>query len=159
MNLLKKITHKTLGFDKATVVGIFTTHKVKDGGRIEVYRVAGTTSRYGTGETDKGPWVDLRGEFAAQLTLGNDTFKEGDQVFAPRVFPPEPFCGMTAAQLEPKDGKRPSAIEFGIAIFAKRVDSSAVGYEWIVEPVLKVQQADSVTRLLEATSTKTLPSK
>ena len=146
MKIARKISTKTLGFTMATLKEILDN--LKDGESAMLYSVAGIARDTQQGESQYGPWLAFKGEFVAKLAGKDETIR------SPKAFFPSPFDGMleNAISAAQEDGtKRP--VEFGVQVFIKKDNSVQAGYTYVVQPVVKVKEADALNSLLETIET------
>lgn len=132
-NLLKKLS-------PATVCPAALKRLDQPGSPSEVhlYDVYGICNSFKTGSTDKGPWLQFKGQFEA-VTADGEAYLSG------AVFLPQPFEDMLFGQLESAKSADPN----GSVQFACRVSIvppqkgkvSATGYEYRCMPLLTDQES------------------
>lgn len=133
MELIRKITIRTVGVSKADIKA-----KVKDAeGGVPLVRIVGETVEAKVGQTDKGQFIRLLGDFVA---INESTGKryQSAQCILP-TFVSEPL----AAAL-----KMSQSVSFALLIGAKADDDSITGYVFTVESLTKAEPTDKMRRLL-----------
>lgn len=146
MEILRKITIKTCGnFTIARIKSLLfgvTNDKgeqvggVKEGESVALLRIAGNSTAAKTGQTDKGEYTKLLGEFiGTDLTTG-ELYQSGQCIL------PEFVGGTLGAAL-----KSGSAVRFAFEIHARRKDSAVTGYEFVVKPLMQAEASDSLKEL------------
>lgn len=150
MKLLRKITIKTCGD--------FTVHRIKEllgksgpevdgkpgpvpeGGEVQLLKVAGMATSASTGQTDKGQFTRLSGQFiGTDLTTG-ELYQSGQCIL------PEYIGSQLGTALLSMDGK---AVQFAFQIAAKRKDSALTGYEYTVQPLIESRPTDAMQELMK----------
>jgi len=121
MAFLKKITGKTLGFNKSTVLDIVMGDKAK---RHPLYRVVGITTGMKTGEGDNGPWTALTGMFIATNIVTGETH-ESAVAFLP-TYITEIYAGGLAME-------GVTSVNVGVDVYARFEEESATSYEYVGE--------------------------
>lgn len=152
MNIARKISTATLGFNKTGMAALLEGAKKGDKyAPVHLYNIAGKVHRVQQGESTYGPWVAFRGDIMAVLVAAPSTgeLKPGDSVRSSKVFLPEPFSGMLESAISDKGS---DAAEFAVEVWIKQSDT-ATGYEYDVKPVVKIREADEIGHLLEAFNT------
>lgn len=135
MELLKKIVTKSIiGDPKKFLVSL------DDGETCVLYRVYGTANGVRSGENTNGPWMGFSGQFEAMVVDENGEMQA--HYGAPQCFLYEPMTSMLADKLRESD-----SVDFAVEVLLKRSDSSITGYEYIVKPLLEMQENDSLAHL------------
>lgn len=144
MNIARKITSKTLGFDKAKIMALLDANKNKP---VSLYLLAGRANGTKTGESQYGPWTAFIGSFAAVAVAQgkNEDFKPGDEIRSPRCHVPQPMEDMIASSLQETES---GGVEFSLEVMAKLGEKG--DYEYDCKPHVKMQESDELSGLLEA---------
>lgn len=138
MQLVRKLTIKTCGD--------FTIKKVKElvgkvdeGQSVSLIRIAGEVVKAETGQTDKGSFTRLGGQFVGTDLTTGELYQSGACIL------PD-FIGaqLGAAVLSVKG----SAVQFAFEIHAKRDDSAITGYSYGVKTLMTPEPTDSMKRLM-----------
>lgn len=133
--IARKITLRTCG---ATVEAIKdAVHPLKEGESVELLKIAGVTVAAQVGQTDKGEFIRLRGEF---LAINQST---GEQFTAAECILPT-FLGQTL-QTALASSER---VEFALSIGARKSAKSVTGYEFIARPLVAAEPSERLTKLL-----------
>jgi hypothetical protein len=132
---LKKITPKTLGYDKKAIVSLL--EKVADGESVPLYKVAGSVTGMTAGTSTYGDWLKFKGEFSVILADGR-AFDSNSALF------PAFLTDRLAPVVKGANG---DAVEFAFSIFAKRRDDLAIGYEYTARSLVDVAPTDTAKRL------------
>jgi hypothetical protein len=133
--IARKITLRTCG---ATVEAIKdAVHPLKEGESVELVKIAGVTTAAQVGQTDKGEFIRLRGEF---LAINQST---GEQFTAAECILPT-FLGQTL-QTALASSER---VEFALSIGARKSAKSVTGYEFIARPLVNAEPSERLTKLL-----------
>lgn len=133
MQLVKKLGAKQiLGNVKKTVA----ENCAKDGDTFRAYSIAGICNGIKTGTGTYGQWTAFQGKMEAT------NYASGEAFAAVQCFIPEPLQSMLLDALEKTD-----TVEFAFSVHVKRRDDLKEGYEYIVEPHMKAQEADPLAAL------------
>jgi hypothetical protein len=133
--IARKITLRTCG---ATVEAIKdAVHPLKEGESVELLKIAGVTTSCAVGQTDKGEFIRLRGEF---LAINQST---GEQFTASECILPT-FLGQTL-QTALVSSER---VEFALSVGARKIAKSVTGYEFIARPLVNAEPSERLTKLL-----------
>lgn len=140
MEMLRKLTIKAAGgWTTAKIKEQIESAKLENGQSIGIIKVVGKTTGAKTGQTDKGTYVKLTGEFfATDLTTG-EAFSSASCIL------PNFVSESIAAAL----AQSPS-VEFALEIGVKRNDTSVTGYEFTVRPLIEAKPSDTMMALLNA---------
>jgi hypothetical protein len=134
--IARKITLRTVGLDVASIKAALKD--VKEGAQIELCKVAGVTTKAETGQTDKGEFIRLHGEFMAVNTLTGETFNSA-QCILPT------FLGQSlSAALSQSD-----AVEFALSIGARAEAKSVTGYSFTARPLIKAEASSRLNAVLQ----------
>lgn len=151
MKLLRKLTIKTCGDFRIARIKklLIEAHGAKDaegndidpvdGASVELLKIAGEVVRAKSGQTDKGSYTRLDGQFiGTDLTTG-ELYQSGACIL------PE-FVGaqLGAAVL----GANGGAVQFAFKISAKWQANAITQYEYEVESLMESKPTDSMARLL-----------
>lgn len=131
--ILRKITLKTTGFDKAGI-----TAALGDQRATELLRVVGVTTSAAPGQTDLGEFLKLHGTFKAINVHTGEAFESTVAIL------PNFIAQSLAAALESSP-----EVEFGLSIGAKTA-KSVTGYEFTVRPLVEAKPSDKMAALIEA---------
>lgn len=150
MEILRKLTIKSCGdFTIARVREVIAksvsskTGKpgLEDGESVAIIRIVGTASGAKTGQTEKGTYTKLAGNFVGTDLTTGALYQSGQCIL------PE-FVGaqLGGALLE----GAAKGVEFGFEILAKRADSAVTGYEYSVKPLIQTAPSDRMAELMKA---------
>jgi len=145
MEILRKITLRNIGLDIATLKGFVKT--MDEGTQKAICRVVGIAAGYKTGQTDKGEYVALIGEFTAANQETGASFSASKCILP--TFIAEAFVPVLQ-----QHGNAEFALEIGI-----KADSKAVaGYTFTMRPLIESKTSDRMADLLKiAASAPALP--
>jgi hypothetical protein len=133
--LLKKISAKNIVNDLKAVARSVE----KDGGVKEIYKILGIVTSLKTGESQYGQYVEFNGNFFATNCVTGEQFESG------KCFLPDPLPGMIQSALANND-----SVEFALSVSIKRRDDLAIGYEYLVSPLVETRSADPLAHLKQA---------
>jgi hypothetical protein len=136
MEMLRKITISTCGFDK-TAINLAIEANGKQA--TELLKIAGITTGAKPGQTDKGEYLKLIGEFRAVNLVTGELFSSSACILP--NFVTEPLA--VALESSPE-------VEFGLLITAKPNAKSVTGYEFGVVPLVEAKASDKLAGLLES---------
>jgi hypothetical protein len=140
MEQLRKITLRNIGLDQATI------NAALDGQtKAALANVAGIVSAGKPGQSDKGEYLKLIGEFRAINLLTGEQFSS-----AACILP-----NFIADQFRPVLEQNGS-VEFALQIGARVNDRSVTGYEFTVTPLVESRSSDRMAELIQA-ATASLP--
>ncbi|NBO39765.1 hypothetical protein EBU99_14460 [bacterium] len=111
MELLRKITISTCGFDKTAINAAIAQN---GGVETDLLKIAGVTTKATPGQTDKGEFVKLMGEFRAINLVSGELFNSAACIL------PNFVSDAIAAALE-----QSNEVEFALMISAKLVEAKA----------------------------------
>lgn len=133
--IARKITLRTCG---ATVEAIKdAVHPLKEGESVELLKIAGVTVAAQVGQTDKGEFIRLRGEF---LAINQNT---GEQFAAAECILPT-FLGQTLQTALATSEQ----VEFALSIGARKSAKSVTGYEFVARPLVNAEPSARMSKLL-----------
>jgi hypothetical protein len=134
MQLLKKITAKQLLGDVAKYV----KENVEVGESKQLYAVAGIARGIETGVSAYGEWVAFKGKMLATI------YHSGEIAQSAKAFIPEPLC----SHLREAMGEH-EEIEFAfeVGVARKEDDERGVNFEYTVNVLTEVQEADELAHL------------
>jgi hypothetical protein len=138
MNFERKLTLRTIGLTKGAI-----GKALPEKGAIALARFAGETSEAKTGQTDKGEFVRLIGQFFAVNLITGEQFTSSQAILP--TFISEPL----AAALRTSE-----SVGFSIEISAEPDERSAVGYRFGVKALNETAPNDKVRRLMLAAGIK-----
>ena len=133
--IARKITLRTCG---CTVEAIKdAVHPLKEGDNIDLLKIAGVTTSCAVGQTDKGEFIRLNGEFLAvnQIT--------GEQFAAAQTILPTFLGQILQSALAASD-----QVEFALSIGARKSAKSVTGYEFIARPLVHAEPSARLSKLL-----------
>ena len=134
MELLRKLTIKTAGFDTTAVKAALGDNKTAD-----LLKVVGITTEARPGQTDKGEFIKFGGQFRAVNLQTGELFESATAIF------PNFIADSLAAALA-----QSQEVEFGILIGAKANATSVTGYEYTVRPLVEAKVSDKLGALIAA---------
>lgn len=151
MELLRKLTIRAVGgWTVAKIKAKIEADKLENGQSVDIIKVVGKTTGAKTGQTDKGSYIKLSGEFYGTDMTTGEVFQSGACIL------PNFVSETIAAALA-----QSPAVEFGLAVGVKRSDDSVTGYEYTVKPLIEAKPSDAMQALLSAagidTAAKALP--
>lgn len=134
MEQLRKLTIKTAGFDIAAVKAAVAEGK----GKAALLNIAGIVNSAKPGQTDKGEFLKLFGEFRAVNLQTGEQFTSG-QAILPN-FIADQFAGVLA---------QAGTVEFALQIGAKEDKASVTGYQFTVSSLVESKASDRMQELIE----------
>lgn len=132
--MLRKITIKNCGFDVQTVKMALEGKKSAD-----LLKIAGVTQKAQPGQTDKGEYLLLQGEFRAVNLVTGEVFESASCIL------PNFISDRLAGALQVSE-----QVEFALMISAKANATSVTGYEYTVTPLVEAAPSDRLANLLES---------
>jgi len=141
--MLRKITIANTGWNKVAInAALANAHasqdgSVPDGAKIALMNIVGETTTAEPGQTDKGEFLKLKGNFVA---INSDT---GEAFNAAVCILPNFIADQLAEAL-----KSSEKVEFALEIGAKAKASSVTGYEFTTTSLIEAKPTDSMQRLL-----------
>jgi len=140
MEMLRKMTIKTIGFDVATVkMALGETESV------ELFRIAGICNEGQPGQTDKGEYLRLKGEFRGVNLITGEMFESAVAIL------PDFITDRISEAL------RAGPVEFALEVGVKRDPSSVTGYQYTARPLVEAKPSDRLAGLLQASGMTRLP--
>lgn len=140
MEMLRKITIKTCGFDVAKIKNVLVDKKTAD-----LIKIVGVTSSYKVGQTDKGEFIKLSGTFNAINMQTGELFNSGECLL------PNFISENIAEAL-----KNSSEVEFALQIGVKADATSVTGYQYTVKPLIDAKPSEKLLALMHAADFKQL---
>lgn len=134
MEILRKLTIKTAGFDIPAVKAALGDNKTAD-----LLKIAGFTTEARPGQTDKGEYVKFIGTFRAVNLQTGEAYESATAIFP--SFIAETLAAALAQSQE---------VEFGLLIGAKANATSVTGYEYTVRPLIEAKVSDKMGALIAA---------
>lgn len=136
-SLVKKITARDVMGNMKEFMREHGSGK-KDGDQIELFNIIGQVIGHQVGESTFGPWVKLKGRFRATNTTTGDVFNSSVAMLPDEITDPV----LAALTL---DGA--ASVDMAFDIGVKIDDSTAVGYVYVVKPLMKPSEDDPLERL------------
>lgn len=143
VEMLRKITIRNCGLDVATIKDLIAG--VGEGEKIDLLRVVGIVATAKAGQTDKGEYLKLIGEFSAINLQTGEQFVAG-QCILPN-FIADQFAGVLAQH---------GTAEFALEIGAKSDKSAVTGYTFTVRPLIESKSSNRMQELIN-TAASDLP--
>jgi hypothetical protein len=143
VNITRKITLKNCGATQKALKEAVS--KLKDGEMTAALRVFGIATGYKPGQTDKGEYLLLIGEFNALNLLDGSRYSAGKAILP----------NFIAENFQPVLDKNGSA-EFALEILVQRSDTSVTGYQFVARPLIESRASDRMAELA-AQAMKGLP--
>lgn len=133
--IARKITLRTCGCTVEAIKGAVSD--LKEGEGVELLKIAGVTTSCAVGQTDKGEFIRLNGEFLAvnQIT--------GEQFAASQTILPTFLGQMLQSALSASD-----QVEFALSIGARKSAKSVTGYEFVARPLVNAEPSARLSKLL-----------
>lgn len=135
-NMLRRITLRTIGL---VVKDIRTATEASEGGTVALAKIVGSTTEAKTGQTDKGQFTALLGEFVGVNLLTGEVFNSGKAIL------PNFISEQLAAALNVSN-----AVDFALEIGAKADESAVTGYVYTVRSLVDAEPTDKMKKLLGA---------
>ena len=134
MEIARKITLRTVGLMQADILVA-----LKDQEKVQLLKVAGVTTDAKTGQTEKGEYTKLLGEFIAQNLITGEVFQSGQCIL------PSFLSEQLAAAL-----KASESVEFALLIGARADKSAVTGYVYTAQPLVNAEPTARMSKLLTA---------
>lgn len=129
---IKKLSVKeVIGDVKKILRGI---ENDKDG--VDLYLLGGVATGFSTGTGTYGDWTKIQGDFLCHSLI------DGRRFSAPACFVQEPVQGYLLNALS-----NATEVEFTVKVRLMRDDSVAIGYTYILTPVLNAEQTDKLEKV------------
>jgi hypothetical protein len=133
MEMLRKLTIRTCGFDTATVKMALGSEP-----SVSLLRIAGIAQEGQPGQTDKGEYLKLKGEFRAVNMVTGEMFEAATAIL------PSFITDRIAAAI------KAGPVEFALEIGVKSDPSSVTGYQYTAQPLVDAKPSDRLAGLLQA---------
>ena len=134
MEIARKITLRTVGLQVADILVA-----LKDADRVDLVKIAGVSTEAKVGQTDRGEYTALLGEFIAQNLLTGEMFQAGKCIL------PSFLSEQLAAAL-----RASTSVEFAMMIGAKADKTAVTGYTYTARPLVNAQPTARLQALLDA---------
>lgn len=131
--ILRKLTIKGCGFGVTTIKEIVN----KDNEKADLLKVVGITTGAKAGQTDKGEYLKLMGDFRAVNMQTGETFQAASCIL------PSFISDSLAEAL-----KSSPRVEFAIMVGAKYDASAITEYIYTVTPLIQAKESDQMAALL-----------
>lgn len=133
---LRKLTIRACGWNKTDIIKALPAD---NGAELLLLKMAGEVTEARLGQTDKGEYLRLIGDFAAENP------SSGQRFVASQAILPSFIADALGAAL-----RNTSAVGFAIEIGAKADSTSITGYVYTVRSLMPVEPSDRMKRLLQA---------
>lgn len=133
MEMLRKLTIRTCGFDVATVKMALGTEQ-----SVSLLRIAGIAQEGQPGQTDKGEYLKLKGEFRAVNMVTGEIFEAATAIL------PSFVTDRIATAL------KAGPVEFALEVGVKADPTSVTGYQYTAAPLVDAKPSDRLAGLLQA---------
>lgn len=133
MALIKKLSVKTV---VGNVKKMVASDEIKE--PTAIMRIFGVATRAQVGEGDNGPWVAFIGQFKAINLLDGTEYTSG------KAFLPDVASDLLEGALA---GDGAQGAEFGFDVLVVPDESSATGYIYQAESLIKPTEDDTLSRL------------
>jgi len=141
--IIRRLTLRTAGLTKS-----FIQKNLPEGGSMPLLRIAGETTEAKVGQTDKGEYIRLLGNFFAQNMTNNEQFQSAQCILP--TFISEPLAAALRVS---------QSVDFALEIHATEDADSAVGYVFSVKSLQQAEPTDKMKRLMLAAGIKDTPAK
>lgn len=114
-----------------------------------LYVVIGIADGVRSGESDKGPWEGLTGQFEATV-IAPDHANNGKRFYGTQLFLPKSGHELVAARLREyakSESTAGQSVQFAYQVGFKPSEAAPIGYEYTVKPILKAGGADPLAQL------------
>lgn len=144
MEILRKVTLRNAGLD---IKGIkAATLAAGAGVNVPLLKIVGETTEAKTGQTDKGEFTALLGDFVAVNLLTGEQFQSGKAIL-PNFISEVLRAALNASQ----------SVSFALEIGAKGDESALTGYVYTTRSLVDAEPTDKMKRLLAAAQIDTTP--
>ena len=133
MEILRKLTIKNCGWNTSELKAA-----VAKAPQTDILKIAGVITSIRPGQTQLGEYAELGGQFQAVNLATGEMFQSAKSILPTFIADP-----MVEAS------KGGSEVEFAIQIGVKRNDTSVVGYEFSVKPLVEPKVSDKLAKLLD----------
>lgn len=147
MELKKKLSAKTIIGKVKSVLPKDEKGNIKNGEAVALMRVYGICNGIKTGVSTFGEWIAFTGNFKGIRLSDGEAFA-GSQLFVPEV-----VTELLAPVVRQANG---ADVEFAFDIGAQGTDTE-VGYEYLVQPLMKIEESAPLLALEERLNLKALP--
>ena len=134
--MLRKLTLRTCGASKPEILAALPKGSTKS---VPLIRIAGDSTEAKVGQTDKGEFVKLLGEFHAVSLLNDQRYRSAVALLP--SFISEPIAAALRGS---------PSVTFALEVSARRDDSSAVGYVFECRSLHEPEPEERMKRLLGA---------
>jgi len=135
VKLVKKITSRDV---MGNLKEVIRESGKKNGDTVPLFTIIGQVIGSSAGESQYGPWIKIKGRFRATNKINGDIFNS-----AVAMLPDEAITPLLTVLAI--DGA--SSVDMAFDISAKIDDSTAVGYVYVCEPLMKPSEDDPLARL------------
>lgn len=129
---IKKLSTKDIVGDVKKIVR--EIDEDKDG--VDLYLLGGVATGFSSGVGSYGEWFKIQGDFLCVNLMTGKRFK------APSCFIQEPVQGYLLNALS-----NATEVEFTVKVRVMRDDSTAIGYTYILTPILNAEQTDKLEKV------------
>jgi hypothetical protein len=135
--IARKITLRTCGLTVENIKAALAD--AIDGESMELLKIAGVTTSCAVGQTDKGEFIRLNGEFLAVSQVTGETFSSSQTILPT-------FLGqMLQSALSASE-----QVEFALSIGARKSAKSVTGYEFVARPLVNAEPSARLSKLIAA---------
>lgn len=139
--IIRKITIASTGWTKAQINAALAAVGGNDGDKVDLMKIVGITTSAKPGQTDKGEFVVLHGQFTAINCDGGEVFTSAKCIL------PNFISESLSVALE-----QSPEVEFAILIGAEAKASAVTGYQFTVKPLVESKPSDKMAALLAIAS-------
>ena len=136
--IARKITLRTCGLTVDNIKAALVD--CADGESMELLKIAGVTTSCAVGQTDKGEFIRLNGEFLAVSQITGETFSSSQTILPT-------FLG----QMLQSALSQSEQVEFALSIGARKSAKSVTGYEFVARPLVNAEPSARLAKLLAVT--------
>lgn len=136
--IARKITLRTCGLTVDNIKAALAD--CADGESMELLKIAGVTTSCAVGQTDKGEFIRLNGEFLAVSQITGETFSSSQTILPT-------FLG----QMLQSALSQSEQVEFALSIGARKSFKSVTGYEFVARPLVNAEPSARLSKLLAIT--------
>jgi hypothetical protein len=136
--IARKITLRTCGLTVDNIKAALVD--CADGESMELLKIAGVTTSCAVGQTDKGEFIRLNGEFMAVSQITGETFSSSQTILPT-------FLG----QMLQSALSQSEQVEFALSIGARKSAKSVTGYEFVARPLVNAEPSARLAKLLAVT--------
>lgn len=135
VEILRKLTIKNAGFS----VGVIKELVSEENPKVDLLKIVGITTGARPGQTDKGEYLRLLGDFRAVNMTTGETFQAASCIL------PSFISDSLGEAL-----KQSQSVEFAIMVGVKHAADAITGYEYTVTPLIESKPSDKMAALLSA---------